>query len=276
MRLTDLSFEDWIEHAFGPAVRPHGAAWFFDADCAWWDPPPAQAIAHLTRLFADPVPALAWFADSQIAQGLTYLVDSMATGDDGWFSAPAVPVADRLRCIAAIGTLFAALFAPRCAPALGHLSEAGGPLNDVCYMWWDCFLHRAGRRPAAPGAGGRRAGGDAGHPGAAVARLPGKRAARPRPLARRPAAGGGADRRRLARHGRGCGPAAGRLCPQRPLRLRAVGPNRPPSACHPAAHPGDGHALAMIRGARGCVPPSVTAAVPRIHRSTPTQRGRDM
>ena len=139
MRLTDLTFDAWIEHAFGPAVRFDGNAWYFDLDCDWWDPEPAEAIAYFTRLFEDPEPALRWFADAQIAQGLTYLVDTMAAGDDGWFSAPAAPVQHRLRCVAAIATLFAQLFAPRCTPHLGHRSETGGPLNTVCYMWWDVF-----------------------------------------------------------------------------------------------------------------------------------------
>jgi hypothetical protein len=41
--------------------------------------------------------------------------------------------------VQALSRLFADLFAPRCTPSLGHLSETGGPLNTVCYMWWDEF-----------------------------------------------------------------------------------------------------------------------------------------
>ncbi len=34
--------------------------------------------------------------------------------------------------------MFERLFVPRCTPHLGHRSEPGaGPLNMVCYMWWD-------------------------------------------------------------------------------------------------------------------------------------------
>src|SRR6516164_11738230 len=32
VRLTDLTYEDWLEHAFGHEVRIHQAAWFFDQD----------------------------------------------------------------------------------------------------------------------------------------------------------------------------------------------------------------------------------------------------
>ena len=49
VRLTDLTYEDWLEHAFGHEVRIQQAAWFFDQNCDWWDPEPAVALAYLTR-----------------------------------------------------------------------------------------------------------------------------------------------------------------------------------------------------------------------------------
>ena len=75
MRLTDLTYEDWLEHAFGREVRIQQACWFFDHDRDWCDPEAAVAVAYLTRLFEYPGPALHWYSDSQIAQGLTYLVN---------------------------------------------------------------------------------------------------------------------------------------------------------------------------------------------------------
>jgi hypothetical protein len=140
VRLKDLTYHDWLEHAFGHEVRFQQAAWFFDHDCDWWDPEPAAALAYLTRLFEDPEPSLRWYSDSQIAQGLTYLVNTSASGDNGWFSSTAVPIEDRVRCVEAVASLSAQLFEPRCTPHLLHLSEAdAGSLNDVCYMWWDAF-----------------------------------------------------------------------------------------------------------------------------------------
>jgi hypothetical protein len=140
VRLAELPFEDWVEHAFSHAVRGQQNPWYFDADCDWWDPEPTQAVAHLTRLFEDPEPALRYFSDAQIAQGLTYLVNTSASGDSGWLYAQQVAVKDRVHCIEAVGTLFRQLFAPRCTPHLSHLSETdAGSLNGVCYMWWDVF-----------------------------------------------------------------------------------------------------------------------------------------
>ena len=49
-----------------------------------------------------------------------------------------VPWTDRGRCIRSFYTLYEQCFAKRCTPHLSHLDEPGaGPLNRVCYMWWD-------------------------------------------------------------------------------------------------------------------------------------------
>ena len=83
---------------------------------------------------------LRWYSDSQIAQGLTYLVSTRATGDNGWFYSTDVAIEDRVRCVEAVASLFAQLFVPRSTPHLSHLSETeAGSLNGVCYMWWDGF-----------------------------------------------------------------------------------------------------------------------------------------
>jgi len=141
MRLTELNFDAWIEHAFAPEVRSQGNAWYFDDDPPWWDPPASAAVDHITRLFSDPQPPLKWFADSQIAQGLTYLFSISATGGKDWLSDPRVPVDKRLACVKSIFTLFERLFAPRCSADLSFMSRvAGAPLNTVCYMWWDEFI----------------------------------------------------------------------------------------------------------------------------------------
>src|SRR4051812_605767 len=125
---------------FQPEVRFQRPQWFFDIDADWWNPEPIEAVAYLTRLFEGPEEPLYWFTDAQIAQGLTYLVSTSASGDNGWLYSTDVPVADRIHCVDSSVSLFAKLFLPRCAPHLSHLSDpATGPLNVVCYMWWDEF-----------------------------------------------------------------------------------------------------------------------------------------
>jgi hypothetical protein len=140
MRLQKLSFDDWLDHSFGREVRFQQSPWYFDPEHDWWDPPPAEAVSYLTRLFEDPETALQGFADSQIAQGLTYLANTSASGDNRWLCSTDVPIKDRVRCVKSVAELFAKLFEPRCTPSLSHLGEAdAGTLNCVCYMWWDVF-----------------------------------------------------------------------------------------------------------------------------------------
>lgn len=138
--LADLTFEDWLDHAFGHEVRFQRAAWFFDADACWWSPKPQTAIAFLTRLFQSPSVLTEQFSDDQIAQGLTYLLDTSAVGDNGWLCSSDVPAPVRKACIAATFNLFSDIFQPRCLPVLGHLSKVESTrLNSVAYMFWDVF-----------------------------------------------------------------------------------------------------------------------------------------
>lgn len=140
-RITDLSFEDWILFVFcwpedgDRAIGGH--RWYHDE---WWEPPATVRVEYLTRLFEEPVAALAGYSDGEIAQGL------WAIASDGDYAAVlsdlTVPLSDRCRCLNALATLFRDLFAPRCTDHLEHCSETGNPLNPICYMWWDLFYFR--------------------------------------------------------------------------------------------------------------------------------------
>jgi hypothetical protein len=137
--VANLSYDAWIEHAFGHEVRFGRNPWYFDEDPDWWDPDPATAVDYLTRLFIETGRSLPFFSDAQIAQGFTYLLSISASGDRGWLYSRAMPTEARLQCIRSTYCVFADLFAVRCSPSLGHLSEEGTPLNTCCYMWWDEF-----------------------------------------------------------------------------------------------------------------------------------------
>ncbi len=137
--LRDLSFEKFVEFQFGHAVRPYGNPWYFDLDGDWWEPDPHTGIVYLTRLFSNGREVLQWFSDAQIAQGLGGLINTAAVGDQPWMRDPITPAAERGSAWSAVALFFAEVLAPRCAPALGHLSEDGAPLNMRTYMWWDGF-----------------------------------------------------------------------------------------------------------------------------------------
>lgn len=134
-RLTDLPFDQWVAHVFDhPVTQP---AWYFDMQADYWDGPPALTVDYLTRLFMDPVPPTAGHSDAQLNQGLWYIVHTVCSNHMLALLDESVPLAARIDCIDAFYALNAKLFAARCSPHLGHLSEEGAPLNMICYMWWD-------------------------------------------------------------------------------------------------------------------------------------------
>ena len=151
MSKDNLSYEEWIDYVFDHAVPFYEQAWYWDADQDWWNPRPEQAIEYMTRLFRHPEPLVGEFADSQIAQGLTYLVSNACSNHFLALLDDTVAVDQRCACISATQTLFARIFDPRCAPVLSHLDEPGAnALNGVCYMWWDIAPLGAIAKPDSP------------------------------------------------------------------------------------------------------------------------------
>lgn len=139
-RLKNLSFEDWVEHCFSHEVPLHGSAWYFDLGSDLWWGSPAETVGHITRLFEDPEPPLAFFSDAQIAQGLDYIINNAAGDLLASIREPSLPIDTRLRCARSIARVYDRLFAPRCTPHLSHLNRGDmpvGSLNTLCYMWWD-------------------------------------------------------------------------------------------------------------------------------------------
>ena len=151
MSNVDLTYEDWIDYVFDHAVPFYEQPWYIEGDEDWWSPQPEQAIEYLTRLFENPEPLTDQFADSQIAQGLRYLVDNGAGAYCRFLNDGGLPIETRVVCIAAMQTLFARIFQPRCEPILSHLDEPGGnALNGICYMWWDIAPVGAVPNPGRP------------------------------------------------------------------------------------------------------------------------------
>ena len=100
---------------------------------------PRRVIEYTTELFGHPNDFLSTYTDDQINDGLWFLISEC--------SSPLYALTDittlrakRVKCIHAITSLFEQCFVTRCTPHLSHRDEPGvGPLNAVCYMWWDIF-----------------------------------------------------------------------------------------------------------------------------------------
>ena len=146
--MTDLSYPDWLNYVFDHAVPFYEQAWYFEPEADWWQPQPEQAVDYLARLFENPELLADEFSDSQIAQGLYYLIDNGAGAYCRFLTDGSVPIDARTACIEAFSTLFARLFQPRCEPVLSHLDEPGAnALNRICYMWWDIMPIGAAAAP---------------------------------------------------------------------------------------------------------------------------------
>ena len=119
-----MDFEDWLVAVFDESVEDPF-------------PPAAEALAHLTRLLADPVAALEGLTDEEIGIGLWSVLDSGGTGTVLALNEEALPLDERIACVRLMPGLYRELFVPRCEERLGHLSEQGGRLEMICYMFWD-------------------------------------------------------------------------------------------------------------------------------------------
>ena len=141
----------WADYMFDrPVTAPE---WYGVEDDLPDEPVPAEAVAFLTELFEHAGERLAPYTNAQLNQGFWYLLGSGASGLTRATHDPTIPVAAWVRCVRALITLFAQVFAPRCSPHLGHRDEPDtDPLNLACYMWWDLLP-----LPALPDGSGRAA-----------------------------------------------------------------------------------------------------------------------
>src|SRR6266511_1005011 len=73
------TFEGWVEYVFDrPVAAPEW--WFGFGGELPADPPPAEAVAFVTRLCEHADALLAPYSNAQVNQGLWYLVGSGASG----------------------------------------------------------------------------------------------------------------------------------------------------------------------------------------------------
>jgi hypothetical protein len=136
--LRDLTFDEWVIFVFDHAVDDSRLEWYWDIEADRWDGPPALTGAYLTQAFENSENVLGPYSESQLNQGLWYLASNACSNHMFALMDTSVPWPARQRCILSIGSLFQVCFAKRCTPHLSHLDEPGaGPLNSVCYMWWD-------------------------------------------------------------------------------------------------------------------------------------------
>ena len=137
-QLEHLTFEQWLKFVFDHPVDETKKAWYWDIDRDWWDEVPADVIRFLTQAFENAEEVFKPYSDAQLNQGLWFIADNSCSDHMFALLDESVPWPEQKRCIYSIHQLYEQCFAERCTPHLSHIDEPGtGPLNMVCYMWWD-------------------------------------------------------------------------------------------------------------------------------------------
>jgi hypothetical protein len=138
-RAKKCTFEEWLNHLFDHNADNFKKYYAHLDKTYWCDIPASKTLAYITQAFENAQTVFADFSNTQLNQGLWYLVSSSSDMmrvllDDR------ISWANRERCIRSFQIVFEQLFAKRCSPYLSHLEEAGNNrLNSICYMWWDIF-----------------------------------------------------------------------------------------------------------------------------------------
>jgi len=136
--LTNLTFEQWLALVFDHPVDELKNAWYWDIDRDQWDEDAPETVAFLTQAFENSAELFQLYSDAQLNQGLWFLVSNACSSHMFALMDVSVPWTERQRCLASFHQLYEQCFARRCTPHLSHIDEPGaGPLNMVCYMWWD-------------------------------------------------------------------------------------------------------------------------------------------
>jgi hypothetical protein len=136
--LTDLTFEQWLMFVFDHPVDESKLEWYWDINADWWDGPNTTTIQFLTQAFENSTEVFQLFTDAEVNQGLWYLVSNACSNHILSLLDFSVPWKHRQHCIRSMISLYQNCFASRCTPHLSHIDEPeAGPLNRVCYMWWD-------------------------------------------------------------------------------------------------------------------------------------------
>ena len=149
-RLTDASFEEWIEFVFARLVTE--PAWYWEDDADEWQGTPERTAELLAETFERSGEVLEPFDDAQVNQGL-WMLAGESHGFARCVSDAAVPWLKRAAVLEGIFTLYRDCLAVRCTNHLSHLdvpaeNPAASPLNAVGYMWGDIFPVAA--EPGAP------------------------------------------------------------------------------------------------------------------------------
>lgn len=130
-------YAGWLTHIFGEVDGPPREQLDFDFDSFPASPDEMSGLFILTMQRAGE--DLSWASDEQIYAGLSALLNPCWSDICHTIRTTGIRE-QREAAVRSIEHLYHGLFSRRCKPVLGHLSERGTAINDICYMLWDVTL----------------------------------------------------------------------------------------------------------------------------------------
>ncbi len=130
-----------LRYLFDRPVPPvHGQEWYRKPDEPAFEATPLQWTRLQTVLFSNADQDLDGYSDEQVGMGLYHLMSGDASGVPFAAIDASVPMAEGLRMMRALPSLWRQCIGPRLAQVRAPIgSQEGGRLGFVCYMWFDVW-----------------------------------------------------------------------------------------------------------------------------------------
>lgn len=113
--------------------------WYWDIDEPGFDATPLQWTHIQTVLFANAAQDLAPYSDDQVGMGLNHVMSNNAGDIPHMVTDPSVPLADAMRMVRALPTLWRDYLGPRLDSAPSAIGSRSDRLYFVSYMWFDVW-----------------------------------------------------------------------------------------------------------------------------------------
>lgn len=122
-----------------PVPHKNGQEWYWDIDEPEFDATPLQWTHIQTVLFANAGTDLAPYSDDQVGMGLNHVMSNNAGNIPHMVNDPSVPLADAMRMMRALPTLWSDCLGPRLDTGSSAIGSRSDRLYFVSYMWFDVW-----------------------------------------------------------------------------------------------------------------------------------------
>ena len=122
-----------------PVPGKNGRDWYWDIDEPEFEATPLQWTHIQTVLFASAGTDLAPYSDEQVGMGLNHVMSNNAGDIPHMVNDPSVPLADAMRMMRALPSLWRECLGPRLSKAPSAIGSRSDRLYFVSYMWFDVW-----------------------------------------------------------------------------------------------------------------------------------------